>query len=291
MKVLFEKQGPAKPLSQIKATKPKPGETWTEPLTGMEFVWVPGGCYHMGCGSWTDNCNYDEKPVHVVCVDGFWIGKYEVTVDQYRQFLQATGDTDGVSWRSKKCPIKKDESFPLSGNEMSQQGEHPMVTVEWDGARVFAKWLSRKTGKNFRLPTEAEWEYAARSGGKEQKYAGGEDVDKVAWYGEDYESGSTHKVGMKAPNGLGIYDMSGNAKEWCEDMYYSKAYSRHSKNNPVITSNGNRRVHRGGSWSSDPWGVRTTARISLAQRLEGDRYIRLKVGGRGFRLCLPQSGD
>ncbi|MFO8033087.1 MAG: SUMF1/EgtB/PvdO family nonheme iron enzyme [Desulfohalobiaceae bacterium] len=269
-------------LEETVESSSKPGETWTEPETGMEFVWVPGGCYQMGCGSWTSNCDDDEKPEHEVCVDGFWIGKYEVTIDQYRQFLQATGDTDGVDWDDEDCPIEKGGSFSLSGNKFAQDGDQPMVEVSWHGARAFAQWLSREAGKDFRLPTEAEWEYAARSGGKRQKYAGGDDVDRVAWY-EDNSGGRTHEVGTQAPNGLGIFDMSGNVWEWCSDWYSDDYYSNSPKDNPQGPSSGSIRVYRGGGWGFNPWFVRAANRY---WGVPDYAFI-----GLGFRLCLPQSGE
>ena len=240
--------------------EPEAGETWTEPTTGMEFVWVTGGCYQMGCGNWTDNCDDDEKPVHEVCVDGFWIGKYEVTIDQYRNFLQSTGNTEGVDWDDEDCPIEKDNSFSLSGNKFGQHGHQPMVEVSWNGARAFTNWLSRNTGKEFGLPTEAKWEYAARSGGKRQKYAGGNDVDSVAWY-EDNSGDHTHKVGSKSPNGLGIYDMSGNVWEWCSDRYAEDYYSNSPQKNPQGPSSGSYWAARGGSFAYHAGDVRTANRV------------------------------
>ena len=137
----------------------------------MEFVWVPGGCYRMGSNSGED----DEQPVHEVCVDGFWLGKYEVTQAEWQRVM---------------------------GNNPSHfKGDrNPVEIVSWDDAQEFIKRLNAKGNGTFRLPTEAEWEYAARSGGKDEKYAGGNDVDRVAWY-KSNSGGKTHPVGTKAPNG------------------------------------------------------------------------------------------
>lgn len=236
------------------------GDTWTEPNTGMEFVYVPGGCYQMGCGSWTDSCDDDEKPVHEVCVDGFWISKYEVTIDEYRDFLLSTGDTDGVDWGDSYCPIEKGGSYSLSGNKFGQEGDQPITEVSWHGARAFAEWMSRQSGKEIRLPTEAEWEYAARSGGKEQKFAGGDYADELAWYGESWSNGSTHDVGTKSPNDLDIFDMSGNVWEWCSDWYSSDYYANSPEDNPQGPETGSHRVIRGGSWGNNAEDVRTVAR-------------------------------
>ena len=260
--------------------------TWTEPNTGMEFVWVPGGCYRMGCGEWTDNCEEDEKPLHKVCLSGFWIGKYEVTIDQYRKFLKETDNKSEkrfeVYWDDRLCPINKDSSYTLAGNKFSQDGEQPMVLVDWQGAQAMAKWLSRKTGKTFRLPTEAEWEYAARSGGKKQKYAGGKDVDLLGWY-KGNSDGHTHKVGWFIPNALGIYDMSGNVWEWCQDWYDENAYSRHSRLNPINTNGTRRLVIRGGSWDTNSSALRASHRDWLLSGFTMETV--------GFRLCIPTAHD
>ena len=161
----------------------KPIKTWRDSKTNIEFVWVPGGCYEMGCGSWTKDCVKQELPVHEVCVDGFWLGKYEVTQGQWKQFM-----------RSNNSKFNWGDSYP-------------METVSWDEAQKFIKVLNdQQNGKyQFRLPTEAEWEYAARSGGKPEMFAGGNDVKTVAWNRANSRD-ATHPVGRKAPNGLGIYD-------------------------------------------------------------------------------------
>ena len=131
--------------------------------------------------------------------------------------------------------------------------------MSWYDCQEFIDKLNSRSDQKFRLPTEAEWEYAARSGGKEQKYAGGDDVDEVAWY-YDNSGGHTHEVGIKSPNDLGIYDMSGNVFEWCLDVYDHKAYSKHSRNNPVIISGGYCRVNRGGCWDYKSRHVRSVFR-------------------------------
>lgn len=223
----------------------RPIKTWTDPVTGMAFVWVPGGCYQMGCGSWAGNCDSDEEPVHEVCLDGFWMGKYEVTIGQYRKFLQDGGNSTGVDWKDEDCPLEKGGSHALSGNKFGSSDNQPMIEVTWHGAKVFAAWLSGKTGKHFRLPTEAQWEYACRSGGKPEKYAGGGSVGLVAWYSSN-SGGRTHEVGTKASNGLGIYDMSGNVWEWCRDWYGK--YGSSSQKNPTGLASGSSRVIRGGYW-------------------------------------------
>ena len=242
-----------RPATTAQETFRQPGETWREPVTGMEFVWVPGGCYEMGCGGWTSECEKDEKPVHKVCLDGFWIGKYEVTQGQWKKVM---GNNPSL--------------FKYGDN-------YPVERVSWYGAQEYMQSLSRRTGLKFRLPTEAEWEYAARSGGKLEKYAGGSNVNAVAWY--RVNSGKhTHSVGTKAPNSLGIYDMSGNVWEWCAD-WYGKYPSGHVTD-PVGPSSGSNRVYRGGSWDFNRSLVRSTHRCAA---WPGSRSNDI-----GFRLVLPQ---
>ncbi|MEA2014387.1 MAG: SUMF1/EgtB/PvdO family nonheme iron enzyme [Thermodesulfobacteriota bacterium] len=204
---------------------PDPGEVGKEPTTGMEFVWVPGGCFDMDCGRWADDCNSNEKPLHEVCLDGFGIGRYEVTQGQWKKVMGGNPSR-----------FKRGDNYPVE-------------RVSWDDAKDFIrKFTSMNNGRYaFRLPTEAEWEYACRSGGRNEKYSGGGDVDQVAWYINNSES-STHPVGTKAPNNLGIYDMSGNVWEWCEDWYDMDYYKKSHKHNPKGPSNGKYRVFRGGSY-------------------------------------------
>ncbi|MGD9210474.1 MAG: Hsp70 family protein, partial [Desulfobacteraceae bacterium] len=204
---------------------PLRGMVRQEPFTGMEFVWVPGGCYQMGSGDWDNDGYYDEKPVHKVHVDGFWLGKYQVTQAQWHKVMG-----------SNPARFQRGENYPVDN-------------VSWTDAKIFIQKLmgQKKDNYQFRLPTEAEWEYACRSGGKSEKYAGGKNIEKVAWY-EANSGDSTHPVGQKEPNGLGLYDMCGNVWEWCEDIYNEDAYRFHTRNNPINTEDGTDRVLRGGGW-------------------------------------------
>jgi len=222
-----------KPLSKkvVASSTPSAGDSWTEPVTGMAFVWVPEGCFQMGSNSGYN----DEKPVHNVCLDGFWMGKYEVTQGQWETIMG------------------NNPSGFKSGNDF------PVENVSWNDTKKFISKLNQQSGNLFKLPTEAQWEYAARSGGKDQEYAGGNIVDKVAWYRSN-SGDKTHRVGTKSSNGLGLYDMTGNVWEWCKDVYDSSAYSKHSRNNPVSTTGGSRRVLRGGSWNLDSWYCRAAGR-------------------------------
>ena len=211
--------------------------TYTDTVTGMEFVLVKGGCYQMG-DTFGDGYG-NERPVHEVCLDDFYICKFKVTQGQWKavrgnnpSYFKNCGDS---------CPVEN---------------------VSWDDAQEFIRILNQRTGKAYRLLTEAEWEYAARSGGKREKWAGTSSESELgdyAWYSGN-SGGQTHPVGQKKPNGIGIYDMSGNVWEWVQDMYSSDAYSFHSRNNPVYTGSGGGHAFRGGSWYYNPSGVRTTFR-------------------------------
>jgi formylglycine-generating enzyme required for sulfatase activity len=219
----------------------KVSDAWTDPVTGMAFVWVPGGSFEMGCGSWAGStmlfgdCQNSELPVRTVRLAGFWLGKFEVTQGQWRQVMG-----------SNPSYFKNGDNYPVD-------------TVSWLDVKEFLRRLNAQGAARFRLPTEAEWEYAARSGGKPEKYAGGDDLDRVAWY--DGNSGKTsHPVGTKAPNGLGLYDMSGNVWEWCEDEF-AASYPASAQDNPVVTGSGLGRVFRGGSWLYYPSRLRTGSRF------------------------------
>jgi formylglycine-generating enzyme required for sulfatase activity len=218
------------------------------PMYPMDFVLVKGGCYQMGDG----NAN----AVHEVCVDDFYIGKYEVTQAQWSAIR---GNNPSYSSNcGDNCPVEQ---------------------VSWNDIQEFIRELSQQTGKTYRLPTEAEWEYAAQSGGKSEKYAGTSseaELGDYAWY--DKNSGSkTHPVGQKKPNGLGIYDMTGNVWEWCSDWYDESYYKNSPKDNPQGPSNGSARVLRGGSWYGYAWTTQASYRNSV---LPYGRY-----GYLGFRLA------
>ena len=172
---------------------------------GIEVVPVAGGCFTMGDAA--GNGEFSSKPAHEVCVDDFAIGKYEVTREQYAKVTkESPPDLEG-------CP------------------NCPADALTWEQAQAFVTKLGRLTGKKYRLPTEAEWEYACRAGGKDQKYCGGDDREKVAW--DLSGGGPSHPVGQKKPNQLGLYDMSGNADEWVNDWYSEVFYWVSPKDNPV----------------------------------------------------------
>ncbi len=209
---------------------PGKGDNFKIPGLGMKFVYVSPGSFKMG----SNDGDRDEKPVHLVTLNrGYWIGKYEVTQKEYQEF---TG-TNPSNFKGNNNPVE---------------------CVSWDDAVKFCERLTereRKAGRLpegyvYRLPTEAEWEYAARGGNKSRgyKYSGSNDLDRVGWYDSNSEK-KAHGVGMKSPNELGIYDMSGNVWEWCNDWYGKSYYSSSPNTAPNGPSSGSYRVDRGGCWT------------------------------------------
>lgn len=186
-----------------------------------------------------------ERPPHNVCLSDFYIGKYEVTQKQ---------------WQS------------VMGNNPSHFRECgpdcPVDEISWNDVQNFLKTLNKKSGKKYRLPTEAEWEYAARSSGREEQYAGANSPNDVAWFA-DTSGANIHPVGQKQPNGLGLYDMTGNVWEWVQDWYGLNYYRESPKNDPKGPKSGNMRVVRGGCAISDRDFLKTNFRtlIDPADRL------------------------
>jgi len=238
-------------LSNSISPAPTTSRGFTEPTTGMEFVKVPGGCFQMG-DTFGDG-NSDEQPVHEACVSDFAIGKYEVTQGQWRKIMGH--NPSNFSSCGDNCPVER---------------------VSWNDAQNFIRKLNSQTGTVFRLPTEAEWEYAARSGGKQEKYSGGDNVDEVAWYSGNSES-KTHPVGQKQPNGLGIYDMSGNVLEWVNDWKGNYTSGRHQ--NPLEPPSNSSHMVRGGSWGTAAKGIRVANRDFNAP-VNLNPFL-------GFRLASP----
>ena len=203
-------------------------------LPFADMVYVEGGSFEMG--DTRNEGSSDEKPIHSVTVSSFLMGKYEVTQRQWREIM----GSDPPELYNKNC-----DDCPVEG-------------VSWNDIQEFLKKLNARTGA-YRLPTEAEWEYAARGGrnwGDGYAYSGGNDLSVMGWFEVNYQSskygkqGTTHPVGGKTANQLGLYDMSGNVWEWCADWY--GAYPRTAQTNPTGSAMGTNRVLRGGSWGDTP---------------------------------------
>jgi formylglycine-generating enzyme required for sulfatase activity len=245
----------------------------------IEMVTVNGGTFNMGCTSEQSTCDSDESPVHTVTVDGFKISKYEITNQQYADFMNAIGASSDGSYSGTEyldmnysdCQIEYSggQFAPISG-----KGNYPVIEVTWYGAKAFCQHYGG------RLPTEAEWEFAARGGNSANAtlYAGSDNIGDVAWY--DGNAFGTHEVGTKSPNELGIYDMSGNVYEWCSDWYGSDYYSSSPQNNPQGPSSGSERVLRGGGCYDGAWYSRVAFRLSFGPGFSADPC--------GFRFSQDQ---
>jgi formylglycine-generating enzyme required for sulfatase activity len=257
----------------------------------IEFVLIPAGTFLMGSPEADKKADKDEKPRHKVTISKpFYLGKTEVTVAQFRAFVKNTGYTtegekDGKgSWGPSANPDKWEQSpsYTWRNPRYPQGDDHPMVCVSWNDAKEFCAWLGRKDGRAYRLPTEAEWEYACRAG-SEASYCFGDDpgvLDDYAWSTSNSKAG-TQAVGKKKPNRWGLCDMHGNVWEWCEDS--GRDYDREPKVDPFGTKFGTRPGHyralRGGSWENNPATCRAASRPVATP--EGAYHV-------GFRVaCAP----
>jgi sulfatase modifying factor 1 len=228
------------------------------------MVSVAGGTFTMGCTSeQASECLPDEKPAHQITLSGFRIGKYEVTQEEWKAVM---GNNPSYYTNCDKCPVE---------------------TVSWEDIQSFLNKLNSLTGGKYRLPTEAEWEFAARGGIKSSgfKYSGGNKLDVVAWYGDTSGRGDIPKtgprpVGQKAGNELGLHDMSGNVGEWCNDWFGGDYYANSPSTNPAGPSTGTGKVYRGGVFHGDTANLRVSSRIHYTNTI-GAFSI-------GFRLVAPE---
>ncbi|MDD2960688.1 MAG: SUMF1/EgtB/PvdO family nonheme iron enzyme [Muribaculaceae bacterium] len=230
-------------------------ETFTVKGVSFDMVYVEEGTFNMGATAEQAGDAYEaESPVHKVKLNDYYIGRHEVTQALWKAVM------------GNNPSIFKGDNLPV---------EH----VCWNDCQAFIQELNRLTGKQFLLPTEAHWEYAARGGSTSArtKYAGSQDLNQVCWYYENSDM-KTHPVGTKLPNELGIYDMSGNVSEWCNDWY--SGYTVYPKTNPAGPKNGYYYVVRGGGWLSNARNNR------VSNRSYGNRNTGYRLKYLGFRLVL-----
>ena len=258
---------------------PKNLKSFTETVNGVSFkmIAVEGGTFKMGAQSKDPNKpNYDknacdyESPVHDVTLDSFYMAQFVVTEDLWDAVMNKNKSKESIGGLIKRL-------FGIT--EKPREG-YPKTEISWNDCQEFIKKLNQLTGKNFRLPTEAEWEYAARGGRKSHgyKYSGSNTLKKVAWH-EGNSTKSSHRVGTKSPNELGIYDMSGNVYEWCADWFDENFYDISYQTNPTGPSLGSRHVRRGGSWSGYAQSCRVAYRGNSSPGYRGNSFV-------GFRLAL-----
>jgi formylglycine-generating enzyme required for sulfatase activity len=260
---------PRHAAAQPSSTSAPAAYTETIPGTSVRFdmVPIPGGTFTIGSAASESARSPDEGPQQSVVIPPFWMEKTEVTWDEFDAFRLSQGvgrpgsqptptDADAIT---RPTPPYADESFGFG------KGLQPVISVQHHAAMEYARWLSAKTGHAYRLPTEAEWEYAARAG-TTTAYSFGNDAGKLgqyAWYAGD-SAGRPHPVGGKMPNPWGLFDMHGNVAEWCVDQYDASAYRRLTAGaiGPVLLPTEARYPHaaRGGSWDDDARRLRSAAR-------------------------------
>lgn len=251
-----------------------------------EMVFIEGGSFYMG-NNFSEGF-LDEKPEHKITVSDFYMSKYEVSFEMFDNFCLSTG-------------------FSQTDDGGYGRDKNPAINVSWEGAIKYCNWLSKRFGyepvydleidssgmrinsvnwdaDGFRLPTEAEWEYVAKGGSKSQGYAytGSNKPEEVAWFSENSDN-SPHEIGTLKPNELGIYDILGNAWEWCWDIYDASYYSKSEETDPRGPDKGDNRVYRGGNFESKAEFIRITRRFNLSPRM--------KTGLVGIRLVQNSNAE
>lgn len=248
-------------VEQLKSSQPESQpqtETFTVNGVSFKMVYVKGGPFMMGANGDDQEASDNEKPTHKVVLSDYCIGETQVTQALWQAVM---GKNPSRFIGDLNCPVE---------------------CVSWDDCQVFIERLNEMTGMRFHLPTEAQWEFAARGGNKSKsfKYAGGDDINDVAWYSNNSsvnDNRRTHPVGKLKPNELGLYDMSGNVWEWCQDQYDSSYYSISPTNDPIGPASGSGHVLRGGHWNSSEKDCRVLVRNFPPT---------FTSGGLGLRLAL-----
>lgn len=281
------------------AQSEKAGDVVTNTI-GMKLVYIPAGDFMMGSSlsasrvalQYGGNAAHfrDEHPEHKVCIsEGFYMGVYEVTNSQFRRFVDETNyKTDAekegwaFAWNGSEWGKVNGASWKRPG--FSQSENHPVVCVSWNDAQSFCEWLGQKESITYRLPTEAQREYACRAGSTTVFSFGNNEssLDEYAWYGYEKAGKTAHRVGQKKPNDFGLYDMYGNVWEWCSDFYDRGYYGKSSRTDPENTqSAGLGRVLRGGGWVTNTYDCRSASR--------GNNNPDVRSYNDGFRVCCSSS--
>ncbi len=283
-----------------------PGRIITSPATGMTLMQINAGRFQMGSNPQAEReRNIDEQQHLVLIPRPFWIGRHEVTVGQFKVFVNETNfktdaekNGEGSSGFIRPGEWKKDPLINWLNPGFEQTDDHPVVCVSWNDATAFCEWLSTKEARLYRLPTEAEWEYCCRAANSRARYFSGNDVkalDRQGWY-EGNSQNRSHPVGQKQPNNWNLYDMHGNAWEWCADRYAPQFAKEND--DPQGPATGELRVHRGGSWRALDRNCRTAVRgkgvPSLSNASLGFRVVqspeRVVTNRIGMKLALMPTG-
>ena len=236
------------------------GDHWHDPVTGMVFVWIPGGCFHMGCYENAGKCRKDEMPAHKKCLDGFWMGAHEVSQGQWQGLMGS------------------------NPSRFQNGAAYPVEMVSFEQVREFIRELNQQSPHRFSLPTEAQWEYACRNRGRSIPYAWGKaDFRPKANCGSCDSGpfqGRTAPVDSFYANDLGLYHMSGNVGEWCRNVYDKNAYQDPGSDRYGLNGNGQPRVARGGAYSDNVSATGCTRRQGMMPVMKSERV--------GFRLVVKK---
>ncbi len=287
-------------ITQVQYLNAQQFENYPQEVDGetfnIEMVAIPGGVYFMGVESGDQTRKSDEKPIHEVSVDSLWMGKYEITWEQYDAFIY--GDFEPNQFQDKELlnalGIDAVTGATSPYEDMSNgmgKGTSPAVNMTQYAAVMFCKWLTAKTGVFYRLPTEAEWEYVCKLGNTEGK----EQLDSVSVYVSN-SNRQYSETGSKIPNALGVYDMLGNVSEWVLDQYDANYYTKSPKTNPWNKPTElYPRVLRGGSWKDTGSKVCCTSRIQSKMRwkrkdpqIPKSNWWHTNADFIGFRIVRPR---
>ncbi|MEM7045381.1 MAG: formylglycine-generating enzyme family protein [Pseudomonadota bacterium] len=270
-----------------------------------EMAMIPGGSFLMGSPDEEVGRYSSEGPQHEVSLPAFALGRFEVTRGEFAHFVQETGHATGpcVYWNVGFGDVRRGYDLDLHNpsHRQRQTDEHPMTCVSWDDAQAYVDWLRRKTGRAYRLPSESEWEYAARSGTR-SRYFWGDEVSLACDHANGHDEtskqtnafnwtslpcsdgfSSTAPVGSQKANGFSLFDMAGNLWEWVEDHYHQTYDGAPADGTPWLSPGRSTRVLRGGSWENEPRALRSASRIWSRQAS--------RLNSNGFRVALTLSDD
>ncbi|NOZ21072.1 MAG: formylglycine-generating enzyme family protein [Planctomycetes bacterium] len=284
-------------------------KTYTEDVGGLKFemVLIPGGKFKMGSPDGETDRTENEGPVHEVELSPFYLCTKETSMELFTKYYEETvrpgdRDKDGnpISENQKKDVDGVTGPTPVYGDLTMGWGAEgrPAIAMTWENAMFFCQWLSKKTGKTYRLPTEAEWEFACRAGTTTAFYFGDDAgrAGEYAWF-EDNSDERTHPCGEKKPNAWGLYDMAGNVREWVVDVYGAEYYGKSPAKDPTGPAEGKLHVARGGAWDSPPEELRSAARCfeedwwrSYDPQWPKSKWWLPKIGFIGFRVARSAGG-